>query len=73
MAELHWECAHCAVSAKEPLALAAKRHGNDPRRVVELFRALRDGRVDDTLLASAKDRRGLKHTTWADYATPRRS
>jgi hypothetical protein len=43
MAELSLPCAHCGGAFHEPLTLAAKRHGRDPRAVIEAFRALEHG------------------------------
>jgi hypothetical protein len=43
LAELSMACAHCGGAFHEPLTLAAKRHGRDPRAVLEAFRALADG------------------------------
>jgi hypothetical protein len=43
MAELALPCAHCGGAFHEPLTLAAKRHGRDPRAVLEAFRALSEG------------------------------
>jgi hypothetical protein len=43
MAQLSWPCAHCGGAFKEPLTLAAKRHGRDPRAVLDAFRALDAG------------------------------
>jgi hypothetical protein len=43
MARLHWPCPHCGGAFHEPLTMAAKRHHNDPRKVLELFRALEGG------------------------------
>lgn len=40
MSRLHWACAHCGGAFHEPLTMAAKRHANDPRRVLGAFRAL---------------------------------
>ena len=40
MSRLHFPCAHCAGAFHEPLTMAAKRHGRDPRTVIEAFRAL---------------------------------
>jgi hypothetical protein len=40
MAELNWACAHCGGAFHEPLTMAARRHGRDPRAVLEVFRAL---------------------------------
>ncbi len=40
MSRLHWACAHCGGAFHEPLTMAAKRHANDPRPVLEAFRAL---------------------------------
>ena len=40
MSRLHWPCAHCGGAFHEPLTMAAKRHANSPRAVLEVFRAL---------------------------------
>ena len=53
MARLSWPCAHCGGAFHEPLTLAAKRHRNDPRRVLELFRALEEGLPSDELVRRA--------------------
>ncbi len=54
MARLGWPCALCAARAREPLSLAAKRHGNAPRAVVECFRALEAGGPDDAAVEAAR-------------------
>ena len=43
MADLNWACAHCGGAFHEPLTMAAKRHGRDPRVVLDAFRALDGG------------------------------
>ncbi len=43
MARLYWPCAHCGGAVREPLTMAAKRHGRDPRAVLQAFRALEAG------------------------------
>ncbi len=43
MSQLAWPCAHCGGAFREPLTLAAKRHGNDPRAALTAFRALAQG------------------------------
>ena len=43
MSRLHWPCAHCGGAFHEPLTMAAKRHANSPRAVLEAFRALEAG------------------------------
>jgi hypothetical protein len=43
MAELNWACAQCGGAFHEPLTMAAKRHGREPRVVLEAFRALETG------------------------------
>jgi hypothetical protein len=53
MARLHWPCPHCGGAFHEPLTMAAKRHANDPRKVLELFRALDRGGPSDAQIASA--------------------
>lgn len=40
MSRLHWPCAHCGGAFHEPVTMAAKRHANSPRTVLEAFRAL---------------------------------
>ena len=40
MSRLSWPCAHCGGAFHEPLTMAAKRHRNSPRAVLEAFRAL---------------------------------
>ena len=40
MSRLAFPCAHCGGAFHEPLTMAAKRHGRDPRAVLEAFRAL---------------------------------
>src|SRR5207244_5794271 len=47
MSELHWACAHCGGALHEPLTMAAKRHANDPRAVLQAFRALDRGGPSD--------------------------
>ena len=56
MARLSWPCAHCGGAFSEPLTMAAKRHRNDPRTVLEAFRALAEGGPDDELVARAAER-----------------
>ena len=58
MARLGWPCGHCSARSTEPLSLAAKRHGNPVRAVIECFRALADGGPAAALEAArAKPRR----------------
>ena len=40
MSTLALPCAHCGGAFHEPLTMAAKRHRNSPRAVLEAFRAL---------------------------------
>ena len=56
MAELSWACAHCGGAFKEPLTLAAKRHGRDPRAVLEAFRALGSGGPTEEQVEAARRR-----------------
>ena len=56
MARLGWPCGHCSARSTEPLSLAAKRHGNPARAVVECFRALADGGPAAALLEAARAR-----------------
>jgi hypothetical protein len=56
MSRLHWPCAHCGGAVREPLTMAAKRHRNDPRAVLDAFRAIEDGGPSDELVARAAER-----------------
>ena len=53
MARLHWPCAHCGGAVREPLTMAAKRHKNAPRPVLEAFRALETGGPSDAQVDAA--------------------
>ena len=53
MARLHWPCPHCGGAFHEPLTMAAKRHANDPRKVLELFRSLEHGGPSDDQISEA--------------------
>jgi hypothetical protein len=53
MSRLAWPCAHCGGAFHEPLTMAAKRHANDPRAVLDAFRALAEGGPSDEQLAAA--------------------
>ena len=53
LARLQMPCAHCGGAFHEPLTMAAKRHRNSPRAVLEAFRALDDGGPDATRVESA--------------------
>ena len=53
MARLRWPCAHCGGAFHEPLTLAARRHRNDPRAVLNAFRALDAGGPSDSLVEEA--------------------
>jgi len=56
MAELSWACAHCGGAFHEPLTLAAKRHGRDPRAVLQAFRALEAGGPTEEQVEAARRR-----------------
>ena len=56
MARLGWPCGHCSARSTEPLSLAAKRHGNPVRAVIECFRALDDGGPGAAALEAARAR-----------------
>jgi hypothetical protein len=58
MSRLHWECAHCGGAFHEPLTMAAKRHKNSPRAVLEAFRALEQGGPSDDRVEEAARRVG---------------
>jgi hypothetical protein len=53
MSDLHWACAHCGGAFHEPLTMAAKRHANDPRAVLDAFRALGGGGPTPEQVAAA--------------------
>lgn len=53
MSRLSWACAHCGGAFHEPLTLAAGRHANDPRAVLEAFRALAEGEPSEEQVAAA--------------------
>ena len=59
MSQLAWPCAHCGGAFHEPLTMAAKRHRNSPRAVLEAFRALEHGGPSEEQVARAaqKERR----------------
>jgi hypothetical protein len=59
MSQLSWPCAHCGGAFKEPLTLAAKRHGRDPRAVLTAFRALDEGGPSEEQIEAAQRRVSL--------------
>ena len=58
MSELALPCAHCGGAFHEPLTLAAKRHGRDPRSVLDAFRALQNGGPSEELVRRAAQKVG---------------
>lgn len=59
MSRLSWPCAHCGGAFHEPLTMAALRHRNSPRAVLEAFRALERGTgpsEEEVALAARKHR-----------------
>ena len=57
MSRLAWPCAHCGGAFHEPLTMAAKRHRNSPRAVLEAFRALETpGGPSDEKVARAAEK-----------------
>lgn len=58
MSRLAWPCAHCGGAFHEPLTLAATRHRNSPRAVLEAFRALEDpgGPSEEQVARAARKR-----------------
>ena len=56
MSRLGWPCGHCSARATEPLSLAARRHGNPIRAVIECFRMLVDGEPSAAALGAARAR-----------------
>jgi hypothetical protein len=57
MARLSWPCAHCGGAFHEPLTMAATRHRNSPRAVLDAFRALADGGPSEEQIARAAEKR----------------
>ena len=58
MSRLAWPCAHCGGAFHEPLTMAAKRHRNSPRAVLEAFRALEHGGPSEEQVARAARKEG---------------
>jgi hypothetical protein len=57
MSRLSWPCPHCGGAFHEPLTMAAKRHRNSPRAVLDAFRALdTPGGPSDELIARAAEK-----------------
>jgi len=56
LSQLSMPCAHCGGAFHEPLTMAAKRHGRDPRAVIEAFRALEHGGPTDDQTEAARRR-----------------
>ena len=56
MARLGWPCGHCSARSTEPLSLAAKRHGNPVRAVIECFRSLEGDGPTEAALDAARVR-----------------
>jgi hypothetical protein len=54
--ELSLPCPHCGGAFHEPLTLSAKRHGRDPRAVLDAFRALEHGRPSAEQMEAARQR-----------------
>jgi len=54
MSRLAWPCAHCGGAFHEPLTMAAVRHRNSPRAVLEAFRALDAGGPSDEQVEAAR-------------------
>jgi len=60
LGELALPCAHCGGAFHEPLTLAAKRHGRDPRALLDVFRALEQGAPTVEQLEAARRRPGSR-------------
>ena len=56
MSRLGWPCGHCGARSSEPLSLAAKRHGNPVRAVIECFRSLEGDGPTEAALDAARAR-----------------
>jgi hypothetical protein len=46
-------CALCGAASREPITLAARRHGRDPGAFLRVFQALDQGWPDTTLIEAA--------------------
>lgn len=49
-------CAYCGGAIREPLTLAARRHGRDPGAFLRVCQALDDGWPDQELIEAAKEK-----------------
>jgi hypothetical protein len=49
-------CALCGAAIREPITLAARRHGRDPGAFLRVFQALDDGWPDAVLIEAARER-----------------
>jgi hypothetical protein len=67
MIRLGWSCAYCAAREAEPLSLAAKRHGNPVRAVIECFRALAEGGPSADQVAHAGNKRKTRRDPLAKW------
>ena len=67
MIRLGWSCAYCAARETEPLSLAAKRHGNPVRAVIECFRALAEGGPNAAEVAHAANKRKMRRDPLAAW------
>lgn len=56
MGRLAWPCAHCGGRLSEPLALAAKRHGNPVKAAIDCFRKLDAGGLSEDEIDAARVR-----------------
>jgi hypothetical protein len=50
-------CAYCGGAVREPITLAARRHGRDPGALLGACQALDDGWPSDELIARARMRK----------------
>ena len=57
MSRLGWPCAYCNARVREPLSLAAQRHGNPVAAVIRCFRGLEDDGPSEADIAAATARR----------------
>jgi hypothetical protein len=49
-------CALCGAATREPITLAARRHGRDPGAFLRAFQALEEGWPDTALIEAARER-----------------
>ena len=67
MTALGWECTYCSARVHEPVSLAAKRHGNPVKPVLECFRSLDKGEPDSELVIKANIKKKNIGSKWQQH------